>query len=1437
MAIETDRSSWKLANPNSPRQISVLACLVALLSYFAAWLGGTLTVGPHVDWPLWLGNVVLVSILLLVSRSLWPIVIAAAYAAFVVNDLLAGLTIRSIVLLILSDTCEVLTAAFGLSYAFAGVPRLNSVRALAKFFLFGVVLPPFAGTFFVPLAVHGSYWVNWRIGFFSEAIVCLTLMPAILGWFGKGPTQGRESRTNPLEAAALIAGLVVVGYFAFAAPGRYSSETLLYALVPFLLWAALRFGTTGVSSSAIAIAVLAMWGATHGRGPFIESGSRHNVLSLQLFLFFTAAPFMVLAAIVEESKQASEQLFRSIFENAQIGIAYFNITSQEHISNRALHEMLGYSGEELSRLEQWDEIVAPEERASGAERYAELIQGKRDADEYQQHLIRRDGSVLIANEKFQLLRHADGKPRYILGLTEDITERKRAVTALAHREKLFRSIFEHAQIGISIFEIEAQTHLTNRRLQEMLGCSEEDLRGLEQWNEIVHPDGRISNAKRYTEMIEGRLDADEYENRYVRRDGRTVIGNGRFQLLRDAEGEPQYLVGLTEDITDRKRSQEALEESEELFRSLFENAPVGIGLYNVAKSQFFTNRALHEMLGCTHDDLSTIEKWDQVVHPNERVSGAKRYAELLEGERDHDQWEQRFLHSDGHTVIADGSFAVIRDAAGSPRYLLNTTKDITDRKRAEADLLAAKEQAVAATMAKSEFLANMSHEIRTPMNAILGMTHLALKTELTRKQRDYLTKAEAAAKSLLGVVNDILDFSKIEAGKLDLENTEFRLDDVLEDLSSIVSQRVQHKNLEFLVAAQRDLPRVLVGDPLRLGQVLINLVNNAVKFTEHGEIVVTVNSEQSESDRVKLKFAVRDSGIGMTPEQIAHLFQAFTQADSSTTRKYGGTGLGLSISKRLVEMMEGSIWVESDFAHGSTFYFTSWFGIGTELKGHAGLVPDLLTVRVLVVDDNASAREILSNMFTQFAMRTECVSSGDEALRELSAADSQDPYGLVLMDWRMPGMDGLETSRVIKRDIGLRNPPKIILVTAFGGEEVRLQAEEIGIEGFLQKPVTPSTVLDTLMSLFSAAGIEKIPATAQHGEHAGPLASGLRVLLVEDNEVNQQIAMELLESEGAKVDIASNGVQAVRALIEGDQPPPFDVVFMDLQMPEMDGFTATRLIRAQPHLQKLPIIAMTAHVMADEIQRCLEAGMNDHVGKPIDVEAFFATLARWTPSRAVEASLLPSKTARAGDETILPELAGIDVAAGLQRTAGNKQLYRDLLVQFAVKHESTGNKITEALESGDRNQAELLAHSLKGVAGNLGINQIFILAGTLETAIPESRDGIERLIEELTSALDRQIRMIRAALPADSLDEDKRSGGRPPERAEVLAAIDRLRERLEASAADAPRVFTEMAEILRSAVAASRLDTLAASVKAFDFDTALSELKEISEQYNSDGRG
>ena len=393
---------------------------------------------------------------------------------------------------------------------------------------------------------------------------------------------------------------------------------------------------------------------------------------------------------------------------------------------------------------------------------------------------RRDGTpVSVEYSSFPILE--GGKITGAVVTVVDITERKRAEEKLRENESLFRSIFENAQIGIGLYKIDSQEHLSNRALHDMLGYGAEELSSVEQWDEIVHPEERVASAQRYVELIQGKRETDEYEQHFIRPDGRIVACNGRFQLLRDAVGKPQYVVDLKEDITERKRAQEALQGSEQLFRSIFENSPVGIGLYNVAKSQYFTNRALHEMLGCTHEDLSSVEKWDQVVHPDQRAFGAKRYAELLAGEYDYDEWEQHFIRRDGRIVIADGTFSVIRDTAGTPQYLLNTTKDITDRKQAEADLLVAKEQAVAATKAKSDFLANMSHEIRTPMNAILGLTHLALKTELTAKQRDDLTKTKVAAQALLGIINDILDFSKIEAGKLDVENTEFRLDQVLDD--------------------------------------------------------------------------------------------------------------------------------------------------------------------------------------------------------------------------------------------------------------------------------------------------------------------------------------------------------------------------------------------------------------------------------------------------------------------------------------------------------------------------------------------------------------------------------------------------------------------------------------------------------------------------------
>src|SRR5271169_6058417 len=1568
METEPNRSTWTAANLNSPWRAAILLCVVAMLSYFAANLGGMLTIGPQGDWPLWLGNVFLVSILLLVPRKMWPILIAASFAASLPYNLQTGLTIRWSALLILSDTVEVLTAALCLSYAFGGVPRLNSVRALAKFSLFAVILAPFIGAFAVALATNRNYWASWRISFFSEAIVYLTLMPAILGWFSKGPARAQKSRAYYLEATALIAGLVVFGYLTFAAPGRYGSEVLLYSLVPFMLWSALRFGSTGVTTSAIVIAVLAIWGATHGRGPFIESGPLNNVLSLQLFLFFTAAPFMVLAAVVEENKQASDQLFRSIFENAQIGISFFNINGQAVFTNRAFQEMLGYTEKELSHLEKWDEIIHPDERASGAERYAELVQGKHEKDGWEQRLVRHDGRAVVTNARFSLIRDTSGKPQYVASLTEDITEsrraqeernrvtqqmemllestgqgiygidlhgrcsfinratcemvgyrpeealgqnmhdlvhhhkpdgspypveegpvyralqkgegcradtevvwrrdgtpipveyssfpilqggtitgavvtvvditeRKRAEEKLRANEQLFRSIFENSQIGIGLFKIDSQEHVSNRALHEMLGYTGEELSRLGQWDEIVPAEERASCAQRYAELVQGKRETDEYEQHFSRRDGSIVLGNGRFQLLRDAAGKPQCVVGLTEDITKRRRAQEDLQASEQLFRSIFENAQIGIGVFNIDRQELSPNRALQEMLGYTEKELSRLETWDQITPPDESALDAKRYGELVQGKREKDEWEQRLIRRDGRIAVTSVRFSLLRDAAGRPQYVASLQEDITERKRLEAELVTAKDVAEAATKAKSDFLANMSHEIRTPMNAILGMTHLALKTELTPKQSDYLTKTKIAAQALLGIINDILDFSKIEAGKLEMEKTDFRLEEVLENVSSVVSQKAHDKNLEFLIAAQPDLPPNLLGDPLRLGQILINLVNNAVKFTERGEIVVTVALAEKLQDRVNLKFSVRDSGIGMTPEQTARLFQAFSQADSSTTRKYGGTGLGLSISKRLVEMMGGEIWAESNYGAGSTFLFTTWLGIGSVDAERRHLLPDLTGIRALVVDDNLLACEILTNALKAFLLRVDSVSSGEAALRELAASDSRDPYQIVLMDWHMPGMDGLDASRHILRGGRLKHVPKIVMVTAFGREEVRAQAEEMGIKGYLMKPVSPSMLYDTLMDVFGVAEQKSGRSRPTNTEeYILPLsASGLRILLVEDNEVNQQVATELLESAGASVRIANHGGEALRILTEGEPPPPFDIVFMDLQMPEMDGFTATKLLRAKPGLRALPIIAMTAHAFVEELQRCLEAGMNDHVSKPIDPDTLFETLMRWAKTRQVEAAGIEARPAKVADDVILPEIDGVDVAGGLKRVAGNKRLYRDLLVQFAAQQGDANVKMSAAIESGDRKLAERIAHTVKGVAGNIGLGRVFAVAGELEKAIREADPVVPELLEEFARILSRQVQAIQRAIHDVTAEEPKKEQSTEFDAQVASVAIAHLRALLESSDADAAEAFLALENILAGTVDKAWMGALSTAIGEFDFQGALLNLNEISKEYGAGG--
>ncbi|MFZ6759487.1 response regulator [Undibacterium sp. Ji50W] len=1149
-----------------------------------------------------------------------------------------------------------------------------------------------------------------------------------------------------------------------------------------------------------------------------------------------------------------EQFFRAIFDYAPVGI--LNMTEDgQRDTNQAFADFLGYELNALPNVAP-GHLVADEDRALIFNAASKLQEGA-NTQRLEARYIHRDGSYRWADVSLSAVRDETGKYTSTIVIAIDMTQRKLAETALesarAQAEATKRQLVAMSDaLPLAMFQMQVSADGTRRYnfisspAQQVLGVSAEELMqdADARWRNIL-PEDIEAASKALSESTQKARDgvAKATGELLVRVRGpnglRWVLTTAYADTL-DADGTLIW-NGYSQDVTERKHAEDAIRDSEAYNKLLFRDSYVPMVIFdpilkkfvdcNQAAVEMYGHQSREKLLQMNTIDVSAPTQYDG--RPS-TVVAAEYIEQALVQRRAVFEW--RHQRANGEQWDAQVHLMVF---VHQGRQLFQFTLiDITERKRAQAAAQKSKEIAEDATRMKSDFLANMSHEIRTPMNAIIGMSHLALKTELTPRQRDYLEKIQLSGKHLLGIINDVLDFSKIEAGKLSVEKTDFNLEQLLDNVANLIVEKAAAKGLELVFDISKDVPVNLIGDSLRLGQILINYANNAVKFTEHGEIDIIIRLHEQDDDSVLLYFAVKDTGIGLTEQQIAQLFQSFQQADASTTRKYGGTGLGLAISKQLAQLMGGEVGVESEHGKGSTFWFTARLGKGNVIERSLLPEPDLRGKRILVVDDNDSARTVLTELLDSMTFLTGAAESGEQALRMVQDAARQgQPYDVVMLDWQMPGLDGIGTARGI-RALQLRDEPKLAMVTAYGRDEVLKQAQDAGIEHVLIKPVNSSILFDTLIRLLGgvyAEEREKADDSNAHGMEALSALRGARILLAEDNELNQQVACELLADAGFVVEVADNGSIALNMA----QQHAYDLILMDMQMPEMDGVEATTRLRALPALAGLPIVAMTANAMLADKERCLGAGMNDFLSKPIEPDDLWRVLLRWIKPRSVAGSAASSAVDTAGLQAAphtttathaadvpagFPDhIDGLDVAAGLRRVLGKHARYLTMLRGFVSSQAVVTLQIQTSLQQGDSTTAERLAHTLKGLAGNIGATRLQEISGELELAL-RSAQPTETLLAATAETLARQVAAILDKLPPE---EQKVATVADMTRFKLVS--DELAGLLADDNAKAERLL-EQHEAMLEAALPSHFKQIAELIRQFDYEQALLVLNQARAQ-------
>ncbi|MBZ5568586.1 MAG: PAS domain S-box protein [Acidobacteriia bacterium] len=1018
---------------------------------------------------------------------------------------------------------------------------------------------------------------------------------------------------------------------------------------------------------------------------------------------------------VQEALQASEERFRLVSRATNDGIWDWDLVTGKGWWNENLQTTFGYAPNEIEPgVEGWKSHIHPDDRERVVQSITRAIEGGQVSwvDEYR--FLRRDGSYADVLDRGHVSRNADGRPLRMVGAMTDITQRKRA-------ELQYRTLFENINDAAFVTSISqdgmpARFKQVNDVACRRLGYSRAELLQLSP-EDIDAPEFLSQRAS-----VMARLAAGEpvlFETLQVAKDGHRIsveLSARRFNF----EGEPAVLA-IARDITERKRVEAALRESEEQFRQLAEN--IHEVFFIVAAEpprMIYTSPAYQQVWGRSRDELyERANAWTDSVHPEDRENAVEVFRRCLTGAPVESEF--RVIRPDGELRWIHARSFPVCDPGGKFLRAVGIAEDVTERRRVLEEVRGARAAAEAASQVKSEFLANMSHEIRTPMNGILGMTELALDTNLTREQQEYLLAVKSSGESLLRVLNDILDFSKVEAGKLDLELIEFNLQDCVGETVKALAVRAHEKGLELAYQVGSEVPQRVVGDPVRLRQILTNLIGNAIKFTVQGEVVLTLNAASRDDGKTSLNFAIRDTGIGISPEKQASIFKPFVQGDASTTRTYGGTGLGLPISAQLIDLMGGQVAVQSAPGQGSCFQFTIAVTVAPETSKPLPAKPEILVgVMVLVVDDNSTNREILVHATRDWGMVPSAVSDSEAALQEVEATLQQGKrFRVALIDARMPGMDGFALAERLQHDPRMAGAV-IMMLTSSGQRGDAERCRQLGIAAYLVKPIEIKDLMQALLSVLGQSPEVKRPLVTRHTLREDQ--PGLRILVAEDNPVNQTLILRVLQKQGHAPELARTGREAVSLAETGR----FDLVFMDVQMPEMDGFAATAAIREREKVSgvHLPVYAMTAHAMKGDEERCLAAGMDGYISKPVNFSKVQQVL------EGVRAQ--PPHPTRAWDKS-----------QALSRIGGDEQLLRETAAIFLQEYPKAASDMRRALAERDAGMLGRIAHRLQGGVGCLG-------AGQTLSALVKLEDNLRQpdlvRMSRAVADVERELACLRQAL-------------------------------------------------------------------------------------------